>query len=157
MDKNKPELSWESLEFKDYEKNAGWYVTLISIAVLIIGFFIIIQKDYFAAITMAILTALIIFFSRQKPQIVETRLTHKALHHGPLVIPYKQIKHFWVVDKEHHKTVNFETSAFFNRMMIIELEKQDPEEVRNFLLEFLPEHEDTEPTTTQRVMHWFKF
>ncbi|MBI3232302.1 MAG: hypothetical protein HYZ51_04460 [Candidatus Doudnabacteria bacterium] len=154
---NKNSISWQALEFKHYEKNAGWYVTLVSIAILIAGFFIIVQQDYFAAITIMILAALIVYFSRQKPEIVEIHLTSKGLHTGNLHIPYKQIKHFWMVDKEPHKTVNFETSTFVNRLMIVELDEQDPEEVRQFLLAYLPEHHETEPTLSQKVIHWLKF
>ena len=157
MTKNQNSISWQAPEFKHYKKNAGWYVTLISITILIIGFFVIIQKDYFAAITIAILAVMIIYFSRQKPQIIEIHLTNKDVHQGNLHIPYKQIKHFWIVNKEPHKTLNFETSAYMNRLMVVELDEQDPDEIREFLLDFLPEHEDTEPTMTQRVIHWFKF
>src|SRR3989344_982825 len=154
---NKNTISWQAPEFKHYEKNAGWYITLIAIAVLIVGFFVILQRDYFAGITIAILTAAIVYFSRQKPEIVEIHLTNKGVHHGPIHIPYKQIKHFWVVDHEHHRTVNFETSTYLNRLMVVELEDQDPVEVREFLLAYFPEHEDTEPTVTQRLIHWLKF
>ena len=41
---NKNTISWQAPEFKHYEKNAGWYITLISIAVLILGFFVIVQR-----------------------------------------------------------------------------------------------------------------
>jgi hypothetical protein len=157
MAKNQNTISWQAPEYKHYEKNFGWYVTFLSIAALIIGFFIIIQKDYFAAVTLTILTGLIIYFSKQTPKIVEIHLTNKGVHHGPVHVPYKQIKHFWVVDNEHHKSINFETATYINRLMVLELEDQDPDEVREFLLDHLPEHEDTRPTVTQRVMHWFKF
>ena len=154
---NKNTISWQAPEFKAYEKNAGWYITLISIAILIVGFFTIVQKDYFAAITIAILTAAIVYFSRQQPEIVEIHLTNKGVHHGSIHIPYKQIKHFWIVNQENHRTVNFETSTYLNRLMIVELEDQDPDEVREFLLAYVPEHEDTEPTAVQRLIHWLKF
>ena len=157
MAKNENRISWQAPEFRHYEKNIGWYITLVSIAVLIIGFFVILQKDYFAAITIAILTAAIVYFARQTPSIVEIHLTNKGVHHGPINVPYKQIKHFWVVDRENHKTVNFETSTYLNRLMVVELEDQDPDEIREFLLGYLPEHEETEPTVTQRLIHWLKF
>jgi hypothetical protein len=157
MAKSKANISWEAPEFKFYEKSAGWYVTLISISILLIGFFVLIQKDIFASITMGIITLLIIFFSRQTPRTVTVELNSKGINHGAAHMPYKQIKHFWVVDKEHHKTLNFETSSYLNKIMVIELNEQDPDEVREFLLSFLIEHPDTEPTTAQRVMHWFKF
>ena len=149
-------LSWQAPEFKTYDKTTGWYVTLISITILIVGFFII-QKDIFASITTAILGALVVIFSRQKPEIVTIELDHKAVKIGNIEIPYKQIKHFWVVHKEHHKTVNMETTTLVNNMIILELNGQDPEKVRMFLSQHLPEHELTEPTPIQRLTHWLKF
>ena len=149
-------LSWQAPEFKTYDKTTGWYVTLISITILIVGFFII-QKDIFASITTAILGALVVIFSRQKPEIVTIELDHKAVKIGNIEIPYKQIKHFWVVHKEHHKTVNMETTTLVNNMIILELNGQDPEKVRMFLSQHLQKQDITDNTKNQRITHWLKF
>lgn len=157
MVKNKTTISWEAPEFKLYEKSFGWYVTLVSISLLLIGFFIFVQKDIFASITIGLITLLIVYFSRQMPRVVTVELNSKGINHGGVHVPYKQVKHFWVVDKEHHKTLNLETTSYLNKLMVIELSDQNPDEVREFLLSFVLEHPDTEPTVAQRVMHWFKF
>jgi hypothetical protein len=150
-------ISWQAPEFRHYEKSAGWYVTLISIVILVMAFFVIVQKDIFAAVTMGLIGLLIIFFSRQKPETIPIELTHKSVKYRNIEFPYKQIKHFWVVHNERHKTVNFETTTFVNNTIILELNDQDPEIIRQFLLQYLPEHEETEETTIQKLMHWLKF
>ena len=129
---------------------------MVSIVVLIVGFFVI-QKDLFAAITTGLLGVLVVVFSRQKPEVVPVELDHRALKMGNIEVPYKQIKHFWVVHDEKHKTVNLETTTLVNNMIILELEDQDPEEVRQFLSRFLPEHPETQATFIQRLTHWLKF
>ncbi len=149
-------ISWQALEFRHYEKNIGWYVTLLAIAILVTGFFII-QSDYFAGVTTAILAIMIIFFSRQKPELMEVEITGKAVHMDNLIYPFKHIKHFWIVNTPHHKTLNLETTTLVNRMVIIELGEQDAEEVREFLLNHLPEHTETTETITQKIMHKLKF
>jgi len=154
---NASPVSWLAPEFRHYEKNAGWYVTLFAIAILIVGFFIIIQKDIFAAITIAILAILLALFARHKPEMVEIQINQRGVHFGKLFFPYKQINHFWIVHNEYHKTVNLETTAYLNNLIILELEGQEPERVRMFLLQYLPEHENTQPTFPQRVMHKLKF
>ena len=121
------------------------------------AFFIIVESDYFAAVCLAIICGLIIVFARQTPKRVEIELNERGIRFGTLVYPYKQLKYFWVVNNERHQTINFHTSAFINNVVILELENQDPEAVRNFLLRFLPEHHLTEETTAQRIMHRFKF
>ena len=150
-------ISWEAWEFKHYPKNTGWYVTLISIAILVMSFFILVENDVFAAVSLGLITLLIIFFAKQLPQRVTIELSARGVHFGNLFYPYKQIKYFWVVNKEHHRTVNFHTSAFVNNVLILQLEDQDPNEVTDFLIAYLPEHPETEETLTQKVMHHVKF
>jgi len=153
---NHEKISWHAPEYRHYEKNAGWYVTLISIVVLIIGFFVI-QKDIFAAITTGLLGVLVVGFSRQKPEVIPMELDHKSVKMGKIELPYKQIRHFWVVHNEKHKTVNLETTTLVNNMVVLELEDQDPETVRQFLAQHLPEHEETDATFVQKITHWLKF
>jgi len=150
-------ITWEAHEFKHYPKTAGWYVTLVAVFILLMAFFIIVESDYFAAVCLAIICALVIVFARQTPKRVEIELNERGIRFGTLVYPYKQLKYFWVVNNERHQTINFHTSAFINNVVILELENQDPETVRSFLLRFLPEHHLTEETTAQRIMHRFKF
>ena len=154
---NQNTLSWEAAEFKHYPKNLGWYVVLIAVALMVMAFFIIIQSDIFAAVSLGILALLIIFFAGQKPQIVEIELNSKGVRFGNITYPYKQLKYFWVVYNERHQTVNFHTSALLNSVLILELENQDPEQAREYLLQYLPEHSETEETSVQKVMHRLKF
>lgn len=154
---NTKSLSWQAWEFKHYPKNPGWYVTLISISIIVIAFFILVESDIFAAVSLGIITILIILFSRQKPRKVQVELNARGLKFDTLLYPYKQLKYFWVVDNDRHKTICFHTTAYINNTVIIELEDQNPETVRLFLLKHLPEHHETEETSVQRIMHKFKF
>jgi hypothetical protein len=64
---------------------------------------------------------------------------------------------FFIVHNERHQAVNLETTTLVNSQIILELGSQNPEEVRIFLLQYLPEHEKTEETPAQKFMHWLKF
>lgn len=154
---NQNTLSWEAAEFKHYSKNLGWYVVLIAVTLMVMSFFIIIQSDIFAAVSLGILALLIIFFAGQKPQRVEIELNSKGIRFGNITYPYKQLKYFWVVHNERHRTINFHTSALLNSVLILELENQDPEQAREYLLQYLPEHSETQETPIQKVMHRLKF
>jgi hypothetical protein len=154
---NQNSISWQAPEFRHYPKNLGWYITLIAITILVDAFFIIVESDIFAAVSLSIIAALFIVFARQTPQTVTITLNSKGVDFGNLFYPYKQIKYFWVVNNQNHKTVNFHTSAFVNNILILELENQEPDRVRDFLIKHLPEHSETEETSAQRMMHRFKF
>lgn len=149
-------FSWQAPEFRYYEKNSAWYVTLMAVCVLIIGFFAI-EGDWFAAITIFILAGCVVFFSTQRPEIVEVELNSKSLHFANIAFPYKQLKHFWIVNNQNHKTLNFETSTVLNNTIVVELMDQDEDEIRNFLLQFIPEHHETTETFAQKISHRLKF
>lgn len=149
-------IVWEAPEFRHYEKTYGWYVTVAAVTVLLVGFFTI-QGDIFAAVTMLVLGLIVLFFARQKPETVVIELSSKGVKFGDLIFPYKQLKYFWVVSTENHKTVNFHTNTLVNNTVILELEQQDPEEVRLFLLQHLPEHSEVRETPIQRLIHTIKF
>jgi hypothetical protein len=157
MSEQKQKISWQAAEFKYFEKNTGWYVTATCVAALIIAYFIIFQQDWFAAVTVVIITGIMIYFSTHRPETVLHELNDKGIAIGNFQFPYKQLKYFWVVNDNKHKTVNFETNTLIKREILLELEDQDPEEVEQFLKKYLPEHTHNEPTLAQRASHFFKF
>lgn len=153
---NKEPISWQAIEFREYPKNLGWYITLYAITLLLVVYEII-EKDLFAAATMIILAVFITLFAKQKPKYVDITLNSQGVRIDNIVVPYKQIRHFWIVNQDPHRTLNFETTAYFHNNIIIELDNQEPETIRKFLLDHLYEHEENNPTFTQRVMHRLKF
>ncbi|HVY67902.1 MAG TPA: hypothetical protein VHA30_03340 [Patescibacteria group bacterium] len=154
---NNDSISWQAPEFRHYEKNAGWYTTLVAVAILVITFFVIVQKDYFAAASMGILAVLIIMFSRHVPKIINIAISEKGITAGNIIYPYAQLKHFWIVDNARHKTLNLESTALINRVIVIEMEDQDADEVRAYLRQYLPEHDQAHETMSQRISHRFRF
>lgn len=150
-------ISWQAPEFRHYPKNAAWYVTMGAVCVLVIAFFVIIENDIFAAVCLGLIAILAVIFSRQVPLKVEIELNSRGIRFGNLSYPYKQVKYFWVVHNEKHKSLNLHTSALMNNVVILELEGQDPEQVRQFLLGHIPEHSETQETFAQKIMHLFKF
>lgn len=149
-------LSWEALEFRHYPKNLAWYITMGVIVLLVVAFEVL-QKDYFGAISLGVMAIFIIIFAMHKPGKIQISLSSEGLHLERSFIPYNQMKYFWIVDNEDHKTLNIETTAYINRTILVELETQNPEEVREVMLREVPEHSSTEETFVQRLIHRLKF
>lgn len=149
-------LSWQAPEFTHYEKNMGWYITLVSIAGLIVVFEFF-QKDIFGGVSIAIIAAFILFFSRQKPETVTIKITRKGVYIQDTFTSFETIKYFWIVDNENHHSLNFETTSYLNHTIIIELADQDPAPLKNFLLSIVPERPRVQETLTQKLRHTFKF
>ncbi len=149
-------LTWEAPEYKHYPKNFGWYVTFFAIAILLIGF-LAISKDYFGAISLFILALIAFLYTKHRPEVLQIAISDKGVHLDDLHIPHSDIKHFWVVDNERHKTLILETNVYLNKTIVLELVDQDPDAVRGVLGLFAREHENTQETLAQKVMHRFKF
>jgi Protein of unknown function (DUF3093) len=147
---------WEAPEFRHYDKTLVWYVTVILVTAALI-FLEIYKNDFFGAVSLFVICLLFVLFAHRKPSLVTIQLTNTGVHMGRIHIPYKEIKKFWVVHTRHHKTLNLETTAYLQDLVVIQLGDQDSEEIREFLNIILPEHETPAPTFIQTIMHKFKF
>lgn len=149
-------LQWEAPEFKHYHKNSAWYLTLLVLAVLFIGY-LVYRQDWFGAISLVLIGIFIVAYSRHKPEIITIKISDVGIHIGNFVVPYTHIRHFWIVHNHRHQALNIETTAYFNHILTVELEDQDPDEIREILLDALPENSELSETLSQRVSHRFKF
>ena len=149
-------FSWQAPELRHYPKNPAWYITLaIIIALLVI--YQIFQNDYFGAVSLIVIAVIIVVFARQTPKLVEMEISDLGIHINNDLIPYTRIRHFWILDEGTHKTLNFETTAYLNHILTIELEDTDADELYEFLVDILPEHEAPSPTLAQKISHRFRF
>ena len=149
-------IEWQAPEFRHYPKNAAWFITF-GIIVALVVIYQISQKDWFGAISIAIIAVFFAAFALHRPKIVTVKISTIGLHIDDTDIPYTHIKQFWIVETDHHKTLNLETTAYLNHLLTIELHEQDADEVQEILEELLPENPDKKETLVQRVSHRFKF
>lgn len=149
-------IEWQAPEFRHYPKNAAWFITFIIIVAMLVVYQVY-QRDWFGAISVAVIAILFGVFAMHRPGIVTVKLTTLGLQIDDTNIPYNNIKQFWIVDNQHHKTLNIDTTAYLNHQLSIELEDQDADEVQEILAELLPEKEEAQETTAQRIAHKLKF
>lgn len=149
-------LEWEAPEYKEYVKSWGWYAGLIVIALLLAAYQTYVG-DYFGAATIIILGVLVAWFAGRKPEVISIALTGEGIQLGDLHIPYKNFRHFWIVDTPHHKTLNLEASTYLKQIVIVELADEDPIEVRKIVGKHVDESEAIEPSFSQRIAQRFHF
>lgn len=156
IDENEQIISWTAPEFRHYDKSLTWYIITVAVVVLLVALAVF-RSDVFGAISIIIIAGIVIYLSTRTPETITVELTNKGIQVGPAFHGYKGIRHFWIVDTAAHQTLNFETTSYLNRMQVIELEDQDPETIKAYLLQYLPEHDEKEETAAQRFMHRMKF
>ena len=143
-------LQWKALEFEHREKNFGWYVTYVIVVLLLIAYELY-GRDYFAAISFFIIGGIALFFLRMHPREVEIEINDRGIRIENTLIPFMNIRHFWIAGHIHGQNLHIETTAYLNRIMIIQLGETDPDQARQALLQFIPEAPRTKESPAQRI------
>lgn len=149
-------LQWEAPQFKHYDKHFGWY-SIFWIVFGILIFLPIIEQDYFGAFTVALIAAIVFFFTLHKPKNINVAISNQGIHLDNQSLPYSALKSFWIVDNGELKQLNLESTALLDRNIIIELADQNPEEVSSVLEQFIPQHPDPREPLSHRVTHKLRF
>src|SRR3989344_1316372 len=151
------EMSWQAPEFIHYPKGLGWFIGLGLVAAGFIGFFLL-KKAFLTATLFFLLAVVIFYYSRKTPRVLTVKITGSAVEWGQVRVPMQQIKKFWIIyEPPAVKTVNFETAAYLNRVMTLQLVGTDPVKLRQFLLQYLPEQLDQEEDISQRLARKLRF
>ncbi len=149
-------ISWKALEYKRKEKTADWYwaVILISLTIVVISF--IIHNALFA-ILVIIATIILMSFSIIAPGAVEISINQKGVTVGKEMYPFVTLESFWVEsqDKDNQKIL-FRSKKILMPLVVIPLEEHHHLDVREFLLQYLPEAEMHEPLS-QKIMERLGF
>src|SRR3989344_8538321 len=147
----KQEFVWTAPEFVHYPKNKTWYVVASVIGVILVGYFLV-HKDFLTSALFALLFLMLVFLAREKPREVRITLSGRGLKINEMALPYQQIKFFWIVyEPPTVKTLNFETTAYLNRFVTVQLADTDPVAIREFLLQYLLEDLDRQEQTVDTI------
>lgn len=150
-------ITWEAPEFIHYPKSVWWFVAIAIIGTGLVIYFLF-QKDFLTAVLFVLLLLLIFFFGKQKPKELHIELDGIGAKVNQTRIPYKQLKNFWLVyEPPEVKTLNFETTARFNRFLTLQLRNEDPVKIRKFLLEYLPEDLERGEQFADKLARTLKF
>ena len=153
----KLEISWSAPEFVHYPKSKTWFGVFAVMGLALVGYFLT-QKDFLTSSMFLLLFLMLMFVARAKPRQIEVTLSGRGIKLNETIVPYQQIKSFWLVyEPDQVKTLNFETTAYLNRFLTVQLADQDPVAVREYLLDFLPEDLDREERVIDRISRTLKF
>lgn len=158
-DQEKKSIKWQAPEFYFYEKSAVWFSKFSIIAILLLIIFIylgITQKhfSYYLAAGVVLAAALALFSqARVKPQSANFHLTDDGVEFLGHKFLWGSLKSFWISDD----AVYFENKKRFSIPISMPLGDQNPEQLRNYLLQYLPEKSDGGEMLFDKVNKLFKF
>lgn len=140
-------IEWQAIEHHHHEEKSSdwfWIVGTISIVGAILSI-------YFGNILFGIfilIAGMATFIQAHTvPEIVTFRITRRGVQRGKSILPYSTLQSFWVIDEEINDRIILKSEKFLMPYIIIPYDsmKIDPDEIRNYLLEYLNEEEMDEP------------
>jgi hypothetical protein len=151
-------IIWQTVDHIKEEKSADWFwiVSIVAISISVLAIF-------FGNVLLALLILLATFTSfmlaHSAPRIVEYELTRKGVRVGEIVYSYSSLDSFYVIDEDGYDRdrILLKSKRIFMPIIVVPLgEGTDPEEVRDFLLEYLEEEEMYEPLS-EHLMNMLGF
>ncbi len=149
-------ISWKALEYKKKEKTVDWYWAVIIIVISMVIISLILHDALFAFLLIIAITSLL-FFSNKDPKMIEISIDKRGIIIDKDMYPFVNLEAFWIdiSDEKNHKILINSKKAFLP-IISIPLEEYHHMDIRDLLLEFLPEKEMHEPLS-QKIMEKLGF
>jgi hypothetical protein len=134
-------LQWIAPEYIKRQKTTAWFIGA-GILVILLVLYAIWTNSWTMAVAFIVLAGVYALMHNHEPTQIEVKLTDIGVHVGHRLVPYNQIKAFWVV---YHppavKVLKLLTTDKLMAELTIQLDGQAPGDVRRVLLKQVPEYE----------------
>ncbi len=151
-----PLMEWSVAEYDQHERPTAWYVLMTIIGVTLVGYGIFTNNFMFALII--ILFAIVIFLqSHQDPIVIPFSITELGVVINNRLYTYSELTDFYIIyNPPEVKMLFLETKSSLRPRLRIPLMDENPNEVRELLLEFLEENlaKEEEPLSDMVARRW---
>ncbi len=144
-------LTWQALDHIREKKSSDWFwvIGIIAIAISILAIFF---NNVLFALLVIIGTAVIFMVANNPPRMVDYQINRKGVQVGDILYTYASLQSFYVIDEDgfDRDRIILKSRKTFMPLIIIPLGDQvRPDEIREYLIEYLDEEEMYEPTIQQ--------
>ena len=151
----KPEevlMEWRAPEYKHYDRPKSWYISLLVLAGGLI-LYSLITSNYLLIIITIILAVIINSLTRKRPDSLSIAVTKRGIKINDKLYTFAEdLDSFWILyDPPELKTLSFKRQQRFMPETSIQLEKQNPLKIREFLLEYLEEEIEREEHMADQI------
>jgi len=144
-------LEWTAPEFIKYEKGKRWFILVGLIALSIIIIAVLLKNFLWVVITILIILVVYIYASKE-PRKIKFSISGKGIQIDQRIYRFENLKSFWIFYESASpaggppeiKELSLRSKKMLMPYIKIPLDKQNPAEIRKFLLKFLPERKHRE-------------
>lgn len=146
--KTQDTIEWSAYEYEKTERGPYWFLLPGGVALIFIVFGILARSYFFIAFIALAFTVLTIYMKRE-PRLLNFAITPEGVRMGKQIYDYSSLKSFWIFNKSNPKELSLETGKTLAPFVQIPLGDLEPDEVRNYLLNFIKEEEHKELVSDQ--------
>ncbi|HAM95535.1 MAG: hypothetical protein UX53_C0001G0025 [Candidatus Azambacteria bacterium GW2011_GWB2_46_37] len=142
---NEPLKEWQAPEFVKYEKSPA----IAAVGIILAGGLLagaIITKNLFFGVFIVLAAFVLYLYSGREPKKVNFAISKTGLWVGAQFHPFADFKSFWIFYEPETdlKEISFVSKKTFLRPLRVPLENQNQKEIKEILLQFLPEEKQQE-------------
>jgi hypothetical protein len=143
------EISWDAPEHIKHKRGKVWKVIVSALltAAIVTGF---VHQAWTFSLAIVAFALVYYLLNKEHPQDVEISVSNIGIKVGKRRYPFTRIKSFWLVyEPPYTKTLYVRVEGDLVVDVSIQLNDQDPSEVRDFLIERIPEREGHNQSLTE--------
>ncbi len=138
---NQAQLAWKAPEFINHYRGVRWFLIAGILTILLIGYAIYSQSATMA-IVFVVLAGVYYLTHNQEPKIINVEITDLGVYAGKDFYPFNQINAFWInYHPPYVHNLTLRLSDKTRTKVVIQLDVQNPVEVRRTLAKEIPEVE----------------
>ncbi len=150
-------ISWITPEYIKYEKGLIWKIAVILLILAAVSWGIVSKAWTFSLAMVVFAVVYYAMIHRDHPKAVRVTLSDIGIKVGHRKYSYSQIKAFWIIyNPPYIKTLHIRVQNDIALDIPIYLHNQDPAEIREFLIEKLPELEGHKESFSDVLLRIFK-
>jgi len=136
-------IEWEADEYEKISKSGYWYggATAFLFLLVVIG---VIARSYFFIAFIVFAAILFLYYSLRTPRRLLFSVTPDGISAGSKLYSYRNLKSFWIFDRNGKAELSLETTSVINSVVVIPIVGVDLGELRQYLAQYAEEAEHIE-------------
>jgi len=150
-------FEWRAAEHIHRPKTQRWFMTLALVAAIVV-IILALTLNIIGAITLAFVCGLIYVMAQRKPRTLRYRIMVDGVAIGNTLYQFEDLSSFNIIyEPNETKVLLIRSSRPFSGLIAMELGATDPNDLRDMLLEFLPEDQQLKEPIADQLARRFGF
>ena len=148
-------LRWQAPDYYTFEKSPYWSlgVGIIAIAASLV---LIYTQNYFPVIIVILAVIVTFQVAHEKPKSHEFAIDESGVLSRNTYMPFIELRSFWIAKHGTKSVLYLEPVSRLKGPVVIPLGNQSASEVRNFILQYLPEKMEYGEMLSEKLIRIFR-